>query len=35
MVWHERFRHTSISVSEEGQEFDNFNKKSCFLSFEW
>jgi len=26
MVWHEHFLHTSIWVSEEGQEFENFSK---------
>jgi len=34
MVWHERFLHVSIWVSEEGQEFENFSKKRCFLNFE-
>jgi len=28
MVWHERFLHTSIWVSEE--EFENFSKKMLF-----
>jgi len=35
MVWHELFLYTSIWVSEEGQEFENFSKKCCFLNFEW
>jgi len=26
--------YTQAWVSEEGQEFENFSKKSCFLSFE-
>jgi len=34
MVWHELFLHTSIWVSEERWEFENFSKKCCFLSFE-
>jgi len=34
MVLHELFLHTSIWVSEEGQEFENFSKKCCFLKFE-
>jgi len=34
MMWHELFLHTSIWVSEEGQEFKNFSKKLCFLNFE-
>ena len=35
MVWHELFLHTSIWMSEEGQEFENFSKKRCFLKIEW
>jgi len=35
MVWQELFLHTSIWVSEEEQEFENFIKKCCFLNFEW
>jgi len=31
MVWHELFLHTSIWVSEEGQEFENFSKNAVFL----
>jgi len=31
MVCHERFLHTSIWVSEEGQEFENFSKNAVFL----
>jgi len=34
MVWHKRFLHTNIWVSEEGQEFENFSKKCWFLNFE-
>ena len=34
MVRHELFLRTSIWVSEEGQEFENLNKKCCFLNFE-
>jgi len=35
LVWKEHFLHTSIWVSEEGQEFENLSKKRCFLNFEW
>jgi len=35
MVWHKRFLHTSMWVTEDGQEFENFSKKCCFLNFEW
>jgi len=31
MVWHERFLHTSMWVSEEGQEFQIFSKNTVFL----
>ena len=31
MVWHERFLHTSIWVSEEGQEFENLSKNGVFF----
>jgi len=30
MLWHELSLHTSIWVSEEGQEFENFSKKAVF-----
>jgi len=33
MVWRTNFSYTG--VSEEGQEFENFIKKRCFLNFEW
>jgi len=29
------FSYTQAWVSEEGQEFENFSKKCCFLNFEW
>jgi len=35
MLWNKLFLHTSILVSEEEQEFENFSKKCCFLYFEW
>ena len=31
MEWHELFLHTSMWVSEEGQEFENFSKNDVFL----
>jgi len=31
MLWHERFLHTSMWVSEGGQEFENFNKNAVFI----
>jgi len=29
------FSYTQAWVPEGGQEFENFSKKGCFLSFEW